>query len=77
MTRTSVSAVSRKLQSVGFEKREVIGSLGFEIRRATFSNDILIVSAWDTAEIYAELVRFGYEVRITADATECHIYGKN
>lgn len=77
MTKTSVSAVSRKLQSVGFEKYEVIGSLGFEIRRAMFSDSIIIVSAWDTAEIYAELVRFGYEVRMTADATECHIYGKN
>jgi hypothetical protein len=77
MTKTTAAAVSRKLQSVGFEKYDVIGSLGFEIRRATFSNDIIIVSAWDTAEIYAELVRFGYEVRMTADATECHIYGKN
>jgi hypothetical protein len=77
MTKTTAAAVSRKLQSVGFEKYDVIGSLGFEIRRATFSNDIIIVSAWDTAEIYAELVRFGYEVRMTADGTECHIYGKN
>jgi hypothetical protein len=77
MTKTSVSAISRKLQSVGFEKREVIGSLGFEIGLAMFSKDIIIVSAWDTTEIYAELVRFGYEVRMTADATECRVYGKN
>jgi hypothetical protein len=77
MTKTSVSAISRKLQSVGFEKREVIGSLGFEISLAMFSKDIIIVSAVNTAEIYAELVRFGYEVRMTADETECRVYGKN
>lgn len=76
MTKTSVSAVSRKLQSVGFEKYEVIGSLGFEIRQADYK-DIIVVSAINTAEIYAELVKFGYEVYETTDGTECHIYGKN
>jgi hypothetical protein len=76
MTKTSVSAISRKLQSVGFEKREVIGSLGFEIRQATHKN-IIIVSAVNATEIYDELVKFGYEVYETTDGTECHIYGKN
>lgn len=76
MSKTTAAAISRKLKSVGFETYQAIGALGFEARKATYK-EIIIVSAQNATEIYNELIGFGYDAYLTTDCHEVHVYGKN